>query len=328
MKSQKILITGGSGFIGTNLIDLLEMEYDTIMNIDKNKPNKETHLRYWKKCNILDCDTLFKIMSQYAPTHVIHLAARTDTDSHVLEDYRENTEGTRNILSAVSEIKSIQRLVLTSTQFVNQYHGIPKNDEDYAPHTTYGESKIINEKDLRAANLSCSWTIIRPTNVWGPWHKRYPFEFWKILSENRYVHPGKRNIIRSYGYVGNVCWQISKIISAPDELVNRKVYYVGDYPIELFDWVNEFSKKQIGRNVKVVPAVLVKSLAIIGEGLKTFGIKFPITLSRYKSMTSSNDAPMKPTLDTFGNPPYSLESGVEETIQWMRITHPELVKLR
>jgi nucleoside-diphosphate-sugar epimerase len=325
---MRILITGGSGFIGTNLIDLLELEHNSILNVDKSEPYKKSHYTYWCECNILEYDKMFKIIAEYKPDYVIHLAARTDTDSNILEDYRENTEGTRNLIGTIKEVKSVQRLIITSTQFVNQYHGMPKHDEDYAPHTTYGESKMINEKDLRAANLSCAWTIIRPTNVWGPWHKRYPFEFWKILAENKYIHPGRRKIIRSYGYVGNVCWQILKILSAPVELVNRKVYYVGDYPIELFDWVNQFSKKQIGRNVKVVPAVIVKSLAIIGEGLKMFRIKFPITLSRYKSMTSSNDAPMKHTFETFGNPPYSLESGVEETVNWMKINHPNLVKLR
>ena len=324
---MKILITGGSGFIGTNLIDLLELQYNNILNIDKVRPNKESHNSYWSECDILDYNKFSKIMSDFQPTHVIHLAARTDTDSNVLEDYLENTKGTSNLLSIVKNIKSIERLTLTSTQFVNQYQGVPKNDEDYAAHTTYGESKIINEKDIRGADLSCIWTIIRPTNIWGPWHKRYPYEFWKILSENRYFHPGKKKITRSYGYVGNVAWQISKILTASPDLVNRKVYYVGDFPIELFDWVNEFSKKQIGRNVRVVPAIIIKSLSLIGEGLKQFKIKFPITLSRYKSMTSSNDAPMEATFEAFGNPPYSLVTGIEETVDWMKQYHPNLVTI-
>lgn len=327
MNNLKILITGGSGFIGTNLIDILESQYGKIINIDKNKPNKESHFIYWKECDILNYEKLYKIISDFQPNHVIHLAARTDTDSNVLDDYLENTEGTRNLLAIVEQIKPIERLVITSTQFVNQYQGIPKNDEDYAPHTSYGESKIINEKDTRNANLSCVWTIIRPTNVWGPWHKRYPFEFWKVLSENKYIHPGKKKIIRSYGYVGNITWQILKILSTSVELVDRKVYYVGDCPIELLSWVNGFSKRQIGRSVIIVPAIIVKSLAFFGEVLKLCKIKFPITLSRYKSMTSSNDAPMEATYEAFGMPPHTLEDGIEETVNWMKQYHPHLVKI-
>jgi hypothetical protein len=51
--------------------------------------------------------------------------------------------------------------------------------------------------------------------------------------------------------------------------------------------------------------------------LKLIGIKFPITSSRYLSMTTSNNAPMDKTMEAFGTPPYSLSEGVEETIKWL-----------
>lgn len=326
MGTLKVLITGGSGFIGTNLINKLIEQEVSFINIDKNKPNVRTHNKYWKECNILNYEGLYELLNDFQPTHVIHLAARTDTSSNVLDDYHENVEGTRNLLAIVKQIRSIERIIVTSTQFVNQYNGVPKNDRDYAPHTVYGESKVINEKDTRNANLSCIWTIIRPTNIWGPWHNRYPYEFWKILSQNKYIHPDRKNIIRSYGYVGNVVWQILNILKAPDEVVNKKVFYVGDDPIKLYDWVNGFSNKQLGKNVTVVPVLIIRCLAMIGEVLKKINVKFPITLSRYKSMTTSNDVSMNVIQEAFGKPPYSLEEGIEETVIWMKIYHPNLVK--
>ena len=97
-----ILITGGSGFIGTNLIELFEEKGYHFINYDKNNVTKANQHKYWFSGNIMDKKRLAEVFDQYKPTIVIHLAARTDTLSDKLEDYIENTEGTENI---VNEIK-------------------------------------------------------------------------------------------------------------------------------------------------------------------------------------------------------------------------------
>ncbi|MDQ6990330.1 MAG: NAD(P)-dependent oxidoreductase [Mariprofundaceae bacterium] len=324
---MKYLITGGSGFIGSNLIEELLKQKCEILNIDIKAPNIDSHQTYWKECDILDMDQLILAFQVFNPTHVIHLAARTDTLSDNIEDYVNNTEGTDNVLTAINAINSIERVIITSTQFVNQYHGAPKHDQDFAPHTAYGESKVMNEKATRAANLKCIWTIIRPTNVWGPWHLRYPHEFWRILGKGMYFHPSGAKVMRSYGYVKNVVYQIMKMCDAPSEKVNGKVYYVGDMPIDLLDWVNGFSVRQTGKKVRVVPRAFIRLLAFMGDGLNSLHIKSPITSSRYKSMTTSNDAPMEDVLKEFGQPPYSLDEGIEETVDWLKKYHPDIINL-
>ena len=330
MKAEKkILVTGGSGFIGTNLIDTLLKNNYSVLNIDIKAPNKREHDVYWKKCDVLNLSKMKDAFKEFNPEYVVHLAARTDTElRNVLEDYQVNTEGTKNVLECIKNCDSVKRVIITSTQFVFQAEGmLPQSDEDYHPHTVYGESKMIAEQAIRKANLTCAWTIIRPTNVWGPWHLRYPYEFWKTLSQGLYIHPSGKKVIRSYAYVGNVVWQIEKILASEETIINRQTYYVGDEPIDLKDWVNGFSKKQIGRNVIVVPRLLIKALGYVGDILKMIGITFPITSSRYKSMTTSNAAPMQKTLNTFGIPPFSLEQGIQETVDWMKIYHPHLVKV-
>ena len=79
LKNEKILITGGSGFIGTNLIDLL-IKYNTdFVNIDKNAPKKNKHFDFWHEINILNTKKLEFKINEYKPTILIHLAGRTDT---------------------------------------------------------------------------------------------------------------------------------------------------------------------------------------------------------------------------------------------------------
>jgi len=315
--ADRYLITGGSGFIGTNLIDHLSDQGEHLLNVDINPPYKEEHNKYWHRLDILGKKHLCEVFFNYKPTHVIHLAARTDMDGKKIDDYRTNFDGTINVLEAIKSTPSIERTIITSSQFVHQFKGKPEHDEDYAPHTVYGESKILTETYTRKADLSCIWTIIRPTNIWGPWHPRYPKEFWLVLKKGRYLHPGKQPVVRMYGYVGNVVHQIMKIFKSPPVKVNHKVFYVGDKPINLLDWVNGFSQKLVGKKVTTVPRILVKNIAVAGDILMLCGITFPITSSRYKSMTTDNEISMDETFELFGDPPYSLQDGINKTVKWL-----------
>lgn len=322
----KYLVTGGSGFIGTHLIEELLVRKCELRNIDIAPPKVETHGAFWKQVDILNPADLQRTFLDFMPTHVIHLAARTDTDGHTLDGYEVNTKGTENVLAAIKATKSVRRVIITSTQFVNQYHGTPEDEFDFAPHTAYGESKVITEQLTRQAGLEPVWTIIRPTNIWGPWHLRYPHEFWRILGEGLYFHPGNRRIVRSYGYVKNVVYQIMQIFAARPEAVSSKVYYVGDEPIELLAWVNGFSIRQTGRRVRIVPAVLLRMLALFGDALALLHIRFPLTSSRFRSMTTSNAVSMAATMKAFGQPPFSLDDGIEDTVEWLRWHYPGIVK--
>ena len=169
---MRTLVTGGSGFIGTNLVDLLATRTREILNVDVESPPRGEHIPFWSECDVLDIEGLHKQFQGFRPEIVVHLAAKTDTKSKNLRDYRVNTDGTANVLEAVRRISTVSRLIVASTQFTSRPGHIPEHDEDFRPHTAYGESKAIAEKLLREANLQCTWTIIRPTNVWGPWHPR------------------------------------------------------------------------------------------------------------------------------------------------------------
>jgi nucleoside-diphosphate-sugar epimerase len=314
---KSVLVTGGSGFIGTNLIDHLLENGCSVLNLDVNPPKITAHEAYWKECDILDFDRIHRLFEEYQPSHVIHLAARTDTNSNNLDDYKTNIQGTNNILGCIQTTSSIQRVIITSSQFVMAPPGLPKNDTDYNPIGAYGKSKVLTEIATRNAGLNCIWTIIRPTNIWGPWHPRYPREFWLVLKRGFYFHPGGKSSIRSYGYVENIIHQMMRIFDAAPALVDRKVYYVGDPPIQLIDWTNSFSLAITGKPVRIIPRYLLATLATTGSVLTALGIRFPITRSRYRSMTEDYYSPVATTITTFGSPPYSLEAGVHETMKWL-----------
>lgn len=318
---MKIAITGGSGFIGSNFIDLLLSNNITnFINIDKQKPNNHNHDQYWLDANILDTEKLQSIFNEYKPTHIIHLAARTDTASERIEDYYDNTEGTKSLITVIENTPSVYYSIITSTQYVYKSHSkmFPNSDDHFEPHTAYGLSKKLTEEYTRNSKMRSAWTIIRPTNVWGPWHMRYPNELWKIIDKGLYFHPGKEDPIKSYAYVKNVVHQMYKMLLSPIEFVNKQVYYVGDSPINSKKWLDVFSIELTGKTVRIVPKSFLYMLSLMGTSLNKMGIRFPLSVLRYKNMIDNYDTPMKKTIDKFGLSHPNLEDNVKETIQWVK----------
>lgn len=140
MKTRKrILITGGSGFIGTNLIEfLLKRNLFDVLNIDIVPPQNSEHFLYWKQIDICQKKELYNVIKEFSPSFVIHLAAKTDLRGKSIEDYRANTEGLENLLACLEKTPTIERCIFTSSMYVCEPGYIPSSFEDYRPHTIYG----------------------------------------------------------------------------------------------------------------------------------------------------------------------------------------------
>ncbi|NOS89313.1 MAG: NAD(P)-dependent oxidoreductase [Methylococcaceae bacterium] len=326
INNDKILITGGSGFIGTNLIDLLLDKNYILLNFDKSKPHKNSHEQFWHHGNLLSKSDIENALYTFKPTVVIHLAARTDTLSDVLDDYIDNTKGTENLISCLENIDFLRLVVITSTQYVYKSDDIPlpPNDTEYRPYTIYGQSKVITEQLTRASNLRCSWTIVRPANIWGPWHLRYPQELWRIIDKGLYVHPCQHKVIRTYGYVKNVAYQILQILESDSAKVDKKTFYLGDEPIDSYVWLNAISRNLRGKTILRAPGYLFTIPALVGDLLLKIGIPTPLYTARFKNMIEDYIAPTDITVTEFGVSHPSLEENVKETISWIQTEGKEI----
>src|ERR1700752_4048039 len=101
--SMKLLITGGSGFIGTNAIDSFLADGISILNYSLHGPLKPEHKQYWAQGDILDAAATKAAFQKFQPDWVLHLAARAECDENttVEKGYRVNIEGTQNVLDAI-----------------------------------------------------------------------------------------------------------------------------------------------------------------------------------------------------------------------------------
>lgn len=140
---SKVLITGGSGFIGTNLIEyLINHTYDEILNIDITEPKIKSHYKFWKNVNLTDKKDLLNVIEGFQPDYVIHLGARTDLNGRCLMDYDANITGVSNLLDTLNYASNLKRVIFASSMYVCEPGYIPRDFDDYAPHTLYGKSKV------------------------------------------------------------------------------------------------------------------------------------------------------------------------------------------
>lgn len=323
MINPRVLISGGSGFIGTNVVESHLASGHEVLSIDIKTPQKREHSKVFKRVDILDKKSLEEIFKHFAPTHVVHLAARTDLhEKRSLEGYNTNIQGVRNMIDAIGCQSSVCRCIFASTKLVCPTDYMVKSTEDYCPDTLYGQSKVMGEKIVKnAAEMQCNWCIIRPTSIWGPWCYIPYGKFFRMIAKGYYFHPGGANPPKSFGYVGNTVFQIRKLLDADREQINRKVFYLSDYEIfTIKDWADTISMMWKNRRVKTIPQSVTRLLAWGGDLLKFCSVNEPPFSSfRLRNMwADTTSIPLEP-IKQIANPlPYSMEQGVEETIAWLQ----------
>lgn len=314
---EKILITGGSGFIGTNLIDLLiEKKEFEILNVDIQAPKKEEHLEYYCNADICNYSEFEKAVNDFNPDYIVHLAARCDLRGENVDDYSANTEGVRNLMSIVKNLAKLKKVLVTSSMLVCHPGYRPKDQFDYCATTVYGESKIITEKITWESGVSCDWSILRPTSIWGPWFEEPYKQFFKMIIDGKYTHIGGNTALMTYGYVENTVAQILEILFS-DTTNGKKVFYLGDYdptPIEI--WADEIAN-EAGKKIMTIPRFIIDIAAKVGDFLAIIGIAFPLTSFRLSNMTKDNVFDMEETKAIAKVLPFSREEGVKKTYEWM-----------
>ncbi len=315
---MKILVTGGSGFIGTNLISYLtQFEFNEILSLDIAEPKIELHRNIWEKIDLRDKAYLSKSIIRFQPDYVIHLGARTDLNGTSLKDYNANIDGVSNLLEALEGVSNLKRVIFASSMYVCEPGYMPKSFDDYAPHTLYGESKVETEKIIKSRNPKYTWTIIRPTSIWGPWFGEPYNRFFHIVLSHMYFHMGKRACKKTYGYIDNAIYQIMSILNADKEKVNKKVFYIGDYePYPITDWANEIAGIE-KIHIPKVPFWCFKVAGWTGDLLKKVGINFPMTSFRLHNMTTDNVHNLNPIKEIAPNLPVSRIEGTKITLDWI-----------
>lgn len=317
--TEKILLTGGSGFIGANVVDRALARGFTVRNLDFRPPRKAEHRALWQEMDVRDRAKLVDAIVSFAPDRVLHLASDIDVNIRTLGEFQTTIGGTSNVLEAVKQLPDLKRFIHTSTQFVVRPGVEPKDERFLDPYTVYGEAKAETEKLVWAADLQVPWFILRPTIIWGPHHPSFAQQIFRHMKSRRYLHPvGRAPINRAFGYVGNVADQMFAFAMLDAGATDRHVFYLGDDSIDYDLWADAFSVGLTGKPARRIPVSLLKLMGTVGDGVKALGLRSPIDSGRAFRMSTASRIDLKPTHDVVGPPQTSFDAGVKETLAWLK----------
>ena len=319
MRDARVLVTGGSGFIGTNLVSAYRGAGIVVTNFDTEAPRNDADRDLWVRADLRRYDEFAAALHAFGPTHVFHLGARTDLDGRGVDDYDANVHGVANVLRAVRTANvPVVRTVVASSRLVCRLGYQPTSDDDYCPTTAYGASKVQTERLVRATT-DLPWVLVRPTSIWGPWFGVPYRDFFLNVARGRYMHPAGRRIEKSFGFVGNTTWQLHRLMTAPAADVLERTLYLGDDPpIEVLELAKRISATLGKRPPRSVPVGALKLLAAAGDVAERAGVRSPLTSFRLRNLITPMVFDLAPLMRIAGPLPYDEPAGVSATVAWMR----------
>jgi dTDP-glucose 4,6-dehydratase len=225
---KKIIVTGGLGFIGSNLINILKNKY-FIINIDKvtyasNYKNIDPDIKNYKfyKEDINNRVFIKNILTKYNPSIIYNLAAETHVDRSIdspREFIKSNILGVFNLLESIRNYKKKIKLIHISTDEV--YGDIKKNYKSkeldaYNPSSPYSASKASGDFLIRSyiRTYKVPAIITNCCNNFGPNQypeKLIPTIIYNILNKKPIPIYGNGKNIREWIYVKNHCEALIKV---------------------------------------------------------------------------------------------------------------------
>ncbi|MDD3531254.1 MAG: NAD-dependent epimerase/dehydratase family protein [Candidatus Pacebacteria bacterium] len=168
---MKVLVTGGAGFIGSHVVDLLLKEGAEVHVFDSFITGKRE--RVPKGVRVIEGDIRDRSALEEAMqgmTHVVHLAALVSVPESVENPtltHEVNVIGTRNVFDAARRAGVSKVVYASSAAVYGDHPELPKTEESpLQPKSPYATSKVANEADALASGLS---TVgLRFFNVYGP----------------------------------------------------------------------------------------------------------------------------------------------------------------
>jgi dihydroflavonol-4-reductase len=324
MSSPSAFVTGGTGFIGSHLVDRLLAEGYTVRCLIRNDKKKG----YLEKLpveffvgDLFSSEALEKGISGVdCVYHVAGVVGSRNKEGF----YRQNRDGTKNVIECTSRVNPrLKKFIFVSSGAAvgpADASSMVNETTPYHPITTYGKSKMEAELEVLKFKDSLPITIVRPTAVYGP---RDPATFDYFNTMNKGLEPLVGFKDKLISLVHSIDLVTGIILAGENSVSAGQSYFLGSERPYTWSEIGEATKKVIGRNVFRVrlPEPLVYAVAATAGLLSSFSEK-PSVLNFEKGRDMVQDFwtfdSSKATRELGYHPSIPLVDGIRETVEWYR----------
>lgn len=251
---MKILVTGGSGFIGGYIVNHLLENNHSVKVLDINEPKvKHKNLEFVKK-SILDkttddlkgCDAVF---------HFAALLGVENSDKRPLDTLKIDLEGSVNVFRSAMEANVKRMIFSSSSEVYGEPRELPiREDSTKGPVSTYGVSKLAAEMYARAYSqeFGTDIKIVRFFNVYGPGQAAnfvVPIFLNLALQNNPIKIFGEGNQTRCFTYVEDVADAVLKVF---DKGKTGEAYNIGNNQPTTILELAQIVKEVTGSNSQII----------------------------------------------------------------------------
>ncbi len=306
MKTERVLVTGGDGFIGTNLVAELKRRGHEVLALDLYNTEREDYVR----ADVSKFHQLQRVFEKKKFDYVYHLAAeygRWNGEDYYENLWATNVIGTKHLLRLQERLK-FRMIFFSSAEVYGDYEGLMRESvmkdnpikdtyqmNDYAISKWAGELMCLNSAKMFGSEI----VRVRPVNCYGPGEHYTPYRgfipkfiYHALMNKPYVVHRGHKRII---DYVEDSCGTWANIVG---NFKSGEVYNVGGRP----EWEREIEEY----------SNMVLEAVGADKDLVTYKDAEPFT-TKVKHMDFSKSA-----TDLGHDPKVPPEEGIKRTADWMR----------
>jgi nucleoside-diphosphate-sugar epimerase len=309
----KTQLFGGSGFIGTHLINILKLKGHDIVNFDIQEPFDKTHQELYKP---LDVRKKIHLETPVKHDVIFNLAAVHKTPGHSANEYFEtNILGAQNVCDFARE-NNINTIVFTSSIAVYGTYEEQKNEETLPmPDIPYGISKLnaeyIHKLWQKEAPSNRRLIIIRPGVVFGKHENGNFTRLINSLSKGYFFYPGRKDTRKGCIYVKDlVDLMINRISEAKSgiEIINAS-YHPSPELSKIVNTIKYLTKRK-SRTIMLPSKLLFLASWMLHS---VFGFK-SFHPNRIKKLMISNDINGE-KMNSLMSPKYGLELALRDWLE-------------
>ncbi len=274
---KKILLTGSSGFVGSNLYDQMNQDFDLYgLDISKSGKIQESNLYRWDQM-----DALPKV------DVIIHLAGKahdTANTSKSEEYFDVNLGLTKKIFDHFLNSEATKFIFFSSVKAVaDEVKGVLTENDIPAPKTPYGMSKLAAENYIHSKEIPHEKKvyILRPCMIHGPGNKGNLNLLYKLVSMGIPWPLGAFENKRSFASIDNVVFILKELLSK--NIPSGTYNIADDLPISTNELIHLMSE-ELGKKTRIwnIPTSIVHSISTLGDWLH-----FPLNSERLKKLTEN-----------------------------------------